>query len=124
MKEYKVEKITKYEALDKVNNVIYKNVFLAGISTVGIMVSLQLTAISIIPFFASFPLAAVLGNTLDSLEDEIKTRKKILSMPDCTIFNNIIGGRKKLTQEEMNKVVELYELANKNDNEEIRSIKR
>lgn len=78
MKQYKVEKITKKEALDKVNKQISMEILTLSINYFVLFVSFGLTSVHIAYFFLTFPLAYIEGNTLDNLERLLNNKKRYL----------------------------------------------
>ena len=131
MKEYRVEKITKYEALDEINKEIRIYAISVSLGILGMALFLGISSISIIPFFASFPLVVVQGRALDLLDDSIKLKKRILNLHDEECVTHIISNSfHSFTDEEINKIASLYESNKKTidevdlEKEEIRSVRK
>lgn len=108
MNEFKVEKITKYEALDKVNKEICKYAFLVVSNILTMAIYLGLTTISIGVFLANFPIAIIGGYALDTLDSAMKLKKELLNlrkneMVDQSLINKI-DAFESLTDEEIRSI--------------------
>ena len=105
MKEYKVEKITKYEALDKVNKEIRTDVFLSIYNVLAMAYILELTCENIIAFIAMFPLAITGGKIIDSLDDAMKLKKELLNLrKNEMVDQRLINKIGSLTDEEIRSI--------------------
>ena len=105
MKEYKVEKITKYEALDKVNKEIRSYALLSICGLLAMAYILGLACENIIEFIFMFPIVSSGGKILDGLDDSMKLKKELLNLrKNEMVDQRLIDKIGSLTDEEIRSI--------------------